>query len=94
MKTIQEVLEALGLNIMLLIGGAIGAFIGVDKQKPFWLQVVSIFTGAFIANYLSPVVIDLFSMNQNTLGGVGFIVGYMGKHALEFAVSKLKKKAK
>jgi len=92
MKTIQEILNALGLNITLLIGGAIGSFIGIKKGQPWWLQTLTVFTGAFIANYTAPVVVDLFGMNANSLGGVGFLVGYMGKHSLEFIIDKLKSK--
>jgi hypothetical protein len=92
MKTIQEILESLGLNIMLLVGGAIGSLIGMKKDQPWWVQVLTVFTGAFIANYTAPVVVDLFGMNNDSLGGVGFLVGYMGKHGLEFIIDKLKTK--
>jgi hypothetical protein len=92
LKQIQELLEAIGLNITLLIGGAIGALIGMKKGQPWWIQAFTVFTGAFIANYTAPVVIDLFGMNLNSLGGVGFLVGYMGKHGLEYVIDKLKTK--
>jgi len=92
LKQIQELLEAIGLNITLLIGGAIGALIGMKKGQPWWIQAFTVFTGAFIANYTAPVVVDLFGMNPNSLGGVGFLVGYMGKHGLEYVIDKLKTK--
>jgi hypothetical protein len=92
LKQIQDFLEVIGLNITLLIGGAIGALIGIKKNQPWWIQAVTVFTGAFIANYTAPVVIDLFGMNLNSVGGVGFLVGYMGKHGLEFIIDKVKEK--
>jgi hypothetical protein len=92
LKQIQEFLELIGLNVTLLIGGAIGALIGMKKNQPWWIQAFTVFTGAFIANYTAPVVVDLFGMNLNSLGGVGFLVGYMGKHGLEYIIEKFKAK--
>ena len=92
LKQIQEFLELIGLNVTLLIGGAIGALIGMKKNQPWWIQALTVFTGAFIANYTAPVVVDLFGMNLNSLGGVGFLVGYMGKHGLEYVIEKFKAK--
>jgi hypothetical protein len=31
-------------------------------------------------------------MEPSSLGGVGFITGYMGKHGLEYIIEKFKKK--
>mgnify|MGYP006269398585 FL=1 len=92
MKTLQQLLDLIGLNITLLIGGAIGAWVGMKKHQPWWVQLITVFTGAFIANYTAPVVISLFGLAPNTLGGIGFITGYMGKHGLEYIIEKLKKK--
>jgi hypothetical protein len=92
LKQLQEMLEAVGLNITLLIGGAIGAWIGMKNGQPWWVQAITVFTGAFIANYTAPVVIDLFGMENSSLGGVGFLVGYMGKQGLEFIIERFKKK--
>jgi len=92
LKQIQEFLELIGLNVTLLIGGAIGALVGMKKGQPWYIQAFTVFTGAFIANYTAPVVIDLFGMNLNSVGGVGFLVGYMGKHGLEYIIEKFKAK--
>ena len=94
LKQIQDILASVGLNFTLLMGGAIGAWIGMKPSQPWWVQVITVFTGAFIANYTAPVVVDLFGMSINSLGGVGFIVGYMGKHGLEFIIEKFKKDGK
>ena len=92
MKAINEFLEAIGLNITLLIAGTIGSFIGMKKNQPLWIQILTLFTGAFIANYTAPVVVSLFGLEPNTLGGIGFVCGYSGKHMLEYVIDKLKKK--
>jgi hypothetical protein len=78
----------------LLIGGAIGGFIGRKKEMPLWQQMFSVFTAAFIANYTAPVLIEFMALSDKTLPGMGFIVGYSGKHLLDYGLGKIKKKVK
>lgn len=92
MKTVHELLQALGLNVSLLIGGVIGSLIGMKPGLPWWKQFITVVVGAFIANYCSPIIVDLFGMNQNTIAGVGFITGYSGKTMLEYTMQKLTKR--
>ena len=92
MKLIQEFLNEIGLNITIMVGGVIGGIIGRKKDRPMWEQIFSVFTSAFIANYTAPLIIELFGLSTNTIGGVGFISGYMGKHMLDYLFEKFKKK--
>ena len=93
MKLIQEFLNEVGFNMALLIGGAIGALIGRNKEKPMWQQILSVFMAAFIANYTAPVAVELFGLSEKTLPGLGFIIGYSGKTMLDYTIGKIKKKA-
>lgn len=88
----KQFLNELGLNIALLIGGGIGAFIGRKKDKPMWQQILSVFTAAFIANYTAPVLIEFMSLSEKSLPGLGFIIGYANKGFLDYALDKVKKK--
>jgi hypothetical protein len=92
MKIIYEALTELGINVSLILGGIIGSLIGMKPGLPWWKQFITVVVGAFIANYCSPVIVELFGMNQNTLAGVGFITGYSGKTMLEYTMLKLTKK--
>ncbi len=92
MKIVYEALTELGINVSLILGGIIGSLIGMKPDLPWWKQFITVIVGAFIANYCSPVIVELFGMNQNTLAGVGFITGYSGKHMLEYTMQKLTKK--
>jgi len=92
LKVISEMLNNLGFNATLLIGGAIGGVIGLKKDRPFWHQFLTVLTSAFIANYTTPVVISILGMDPNTIGGIGFIIGYSNKHFLEYIIERLKKK--
>jgi hypothetical protein len=92
MKIIYEALTELGINVSLILGGIIGSLIGMKPGLPWWKQFITVIVGAFIANYCSPVIVELFGMNQNTLAGVGFITGYSGKTMLEYTMLKLTKK--
>jgi hypothetical protein len=89
MKTLHELLSSLGINVSLIIGGIIGALIGMKPGLSWWKQLISVLVAAFIANYCSPVIVDLFGMNHNTMAGVGFITGYSGKAMLEYTMQKL-----
>ena len=92
MKTFYELLNSLGINASLIVGGMIGSLIGMKPGLPFWKQFVAVLVGAVLANYCSPIIVDLFGMNQNSLAGVGFITGYSGKQMLEYTMQKLTKK--
>lgn len=92
MKAFYETLNSLGINVSLIIGGVIGALIGMKPNLPWWKQVLSVLMGAFIANYTAPIIVELFGLNNNTLAGVGFVTGYSGKAMLDYTLQKLKKK--
>jgi hypothetical protein len=92
MKTFYEILNSLGINASLIIGGVIGGLIGMKPGLSWWKQLLSVLIAAFIANYTAPVIVDLFGMGENTLAGVGFIAGYSGKTMLEYTMEKLTKK--
>jgi len=91
MKTFYEILNSLGINASLIIGGVIGGLIGMKPGLVWWKQLISVLIAAFIANYTAPVIVDLFGMGQNTLAGVGFIAGYSGKTMLEYTMEKITK---
>ena len=93
MKQISDFLNSLGLNLTLIIAGMIGSFIGLKKGQPFWVQALALFTGAFIANYATPLFIELFGLSNASLGGLAFMLGYLGKSGLELIIDKFKKKA-
>ena len=92
MKTLQEILQTLGINISLIIGGTIGGFIGMKKDVPVWLQITTVLSAAFIANYCTPVILEIFNMDKGVAPGLGFICGYSGKAMLDYTIDKLKKK--
>ena len=92
MKAITEILNSLGFNISLLIGGSLGSIIGLKKGRSFWHNFMTVVASALISNYVTPVVISLFGLEPNTMAGIGFIVGYSNKAMLEYILEKLKKK--
>ena len=87
-----EIVTELGFNATLLIGGAIGGLIGLNKKRPFWRQFLTVLASAFIANYTTPLVLEIFDMGVASTAGIGFIIGYSNKHFLEYIIEKLKKK--
>ena len=92
MKVINELLNSLGFNISLLVGGALGSMIGLKKGRSFWHNFTTVVASAIISNYCTPVVIALFGLEPSTMAGIGFIVGYSNKAMLDYALEKLKKR--
>lgn len=92
MEKLIKIIEEIGLNYQLIIAGALGGLIGIKKDMPWYRSVISVIMGAIIATYTAPLLIELFSMDMNVLGGIGFISGYAGKHILEAIMKRITKK--
>lgn len=81
----------LGVNIGLAISGFFGSlmFVGKHSQKSFKEQLFAVIGGTMSANYLTPVVIDLFQMEKaSTQYGVAFVIGFGGLKAVEYFYEK------
>jgi energy-converting hydrogenase Eha subunit A len=92
MKHLYEILNNLGFNLTLLIGGGIGSVIGLKSGKSFWHNFTTVIASALIANYTTPVILTLFGLDISAMAGIGFVVGYTNKAMLEYVIERLKKK--
>ena len=63
----KDTLRDLGINIGLLVAGFAGSLLTVkrDGHKDWFTTVTSLLAGTLSANYLTPIVVDAFKM-QNT----------------------------
>lgn len=88
-------LKDFGIEIGFLISGLFGSILMVSKQERQNLkqQVISIFGGMASANYLTPVIVEMTSMNNMKMQhGLAFIVGFLGLKLVEVVSDKLMNK--
>jgi len=92
---VKDTLRELGINIGLLVAGFAGSLLTVkrDGHKDWFTTVTSLLAGTLSANYLTPIVVDAFKMqNSNTQYAAAFIMGFLGLHGVEFVIDKFRKK--
>lgn len=91
-NTMQEnLLQEVGINAGLVVSGLFGSLLTIKKGASARLGsiAVSISTGVGSANYLTPVVVDSLSIdNQNLTFGIAFILGFLGLSGIEYAIKK------
>lgn len=74
---INMVFDDLGL----IAAGLVGALVGVFAQKEIitWRQrLVFVCSGLAIGYYVTPLIIDLYSIKEGLTGAVGFLLGAFG----------------
>lgn len=77
MSPLEKMFEDLGLGVAALIGALVGVF--AQKEIATWKQaVVFILSGLAIGYYVTPLVLDLYSIKSELTGAVGFLLGAFG----------------
>lgn len=91
-----EFLESLGIKVPLLLSGFAGGLATLDrKEKITWFaKFISLVSGAFSANYLTPVVGDWISLSHSSMYGLSFLIGYGGLKFIEIIYLELTRKIK
>lgn len=88
----ENLLQEVGINAGLIVSGLFGSLLTIKKGAATRLSSValSIAAGVGSANYITPVVVDAISLdNQNLTFGIAFILGFLGLTGIDFAVKKL-----
>lgn len=77
MSPLEKLLADLGLGVAALIGALVGVF--AQKDVATWKQgVVFVLSGLAIGYYVTPLVLDLYSIKTELTGAVGFLLGAFG----------------
>lgn len=87
----KDFLMSIGMNVGLAVSGFFGSLLLVGKQREQNLreQIFSVIGGTMSANYLTPVVIDTFKLQTDSLQyGVAFVIGFGGLKVVEFVYEK------
>lgn len=89
-----DFLKDLGINVGLAVAGFFGSLLMIGKNSAQNLRatLISILTGTTSANYLTPIVADIFSITKtNYMFSIAFILGFLGLKGVEYATVKLMK---
>jgi len=87
----KEFLISIGLNVGLAVSGFFGSLLLVGKQKNHSLreQIFSVIGGTMSANYLTPVVVNILGVKEESLRyGFAFVIGFGGLKIVEVLYEK------
>lgn len=93
----QDILKDIGINIGLIVAGFFGSILMVGKNSTENIKstLTSIIAGIASANYLTPLVIDMFRVEKQTYTlSIAFILGFLGLKGVEYITSKFFKQNK
>jgi len=87
----NDILKDIGINIGLIVAGFFGSLLMLGKNSTENLKstLISIVTGVASANYLTPLVIEMFKVEKQTYTlSIAFILGFLGLKGVEYIISK------
>ena len=88
----SDILKELGINIGLAVAGFFGSLLLIGKSSAQNLKqtLTSIIGGVASANYLTPIVADVFSITkENYTFSIAFILGFLGLKGVELMTFKI-----
>ncbi|MDI9256313.1 hypothetical protein [Flavobacterium sedimenticola] len=88
-----ELLNQLGIETPSFIAGMSGAIAFITKRKDMnWTtRFLTVLSGGFTANYLTPITGEWLSLNEKALYGIAFLLGYSGMKSVEVILSRFTK---
>ena len=94
MDEITRLLETLGINIALIIAGIFGSIVSLGSKKGLTLpeRIVAWLSGGAIANYVTPVIINLININESSKYGFAFLLGFSGLEGVKWLIIAIKNK--
>jgi hypothetical protein len=90
----KKILHDFGIDIALMITGMFGSLIMVTGKKNVNVKtsIIGVISGTLSANYLTPVVSDMFSLTGRSQFGIAFLLGYFGLKGVEMLIEKIQNK--
>lgn len=93
LNEIRQFLKSCGIDFGLLISGLSGAILLLSKSevKSFSKTMFGLIGGAASANYLTPLVINVMSIDEslNFNYGIAFLLGFLGLRGIEFFSNRI-----
>jgi hypothetical protein len=95
MEKLMQSFKLVGFEIALFLAGIFGAFVSQKAKKmSTWERLSTILGGGFIANYITPIFLDILNISERTSYGMAFIVGYLGLKSIEMVIDFIKDRFK
>lgn len=90
----RDLLREYGIDVVFFIAGMAGGIssLSKDDSKSYWLKFTTVLSGGLVANYLTPLFMEYFNINNNVTLGIGFMIGYSGLKTVEIMINKFKSK--
>jgi len=87
-------LKLVGFEVGMFIAGLFGAFVNTNTMKGLkpYERAGLIISGGLVANYITPVLVNIMDFNESTQFGMAFVIGYMGMTSIAYIVDYIKKK--
>ena len=84
-------LESIGIKTVLFIAGVGGGLANLMKASnlTYYQKFITVLVGGFSANYLTPIVGSIMNLNDDTLYGIAFLVGFGGLKSIEILFEKI-----
>lgn len=94
--TVLEALKYLGIETPLFLSGVSGAIVFLTKNTNMTRgeKFLQLLAGGLSANYITPLCLALFNLDEAGGYGVGFLVGYSGMKIVELFIKILHSKIK
>jgi hypothetical protein len=89
----KQFLQDIGINIGISIAGLFGSLLLIGKTSAHDLKttIISLISGVASANYLTPMVSDLFAIKMEYQYGIAFVLGFLGLKGVEKVSEKFMK---
>lgn len=93
-EKITQWLKLLGFEIVLFIAGIMGAFVSVvsDKRLTKFERITSVISGGIIANYMTPIILEIIKLSTASSYGTAFLIGYSGLKIVEYTITFIHQK--
>lgn len=94
MDELGKLLETLGINIALIIAGIFGSIVSMGSKKGLTIpeRILAWLSGGAIANYVTPVIINLVNINESSKYGFAFLLGFSGLEGVKWLILFIKNK--
>lgn len=91
----MKYLEAIGIEMIIFFAGLAGGIASLTSKPQNMTrkqQFITVLSGGFSANYLTPMVSDLLNLSDKSLYGIAFLLGYSGMKFVEILIKSMNKK--
>ena len=86
-----EFIKELGINVGISIAGLFGSLLMIGKKSAQNLRttIFSMISGVACANYLTPVILSITSLDMKYQFSVAFVLGFLGLKSVEIVAAKI-----